>query len=74
MLELVVHSRESLFSGRRTCFVAVFLRTACSCLNSRQRFSWKRINFQRSQDWVKHTNSRTVILKGPKYKKISPSV
>lgn len=59
-----VNVRESLFSGRRGCLVAAFLRAACSCLNSLQRLSWKRINFQSSQDWVKHTSSRTVILQG----------
>lgn len=69
-----LHSRESLFSGRRACFVVAFLRAACSCLNSLQRLSWKRINFQRSQDWVKHTSSRTVILQGPKRKEISANV
>lgn len=60
-----LHLQESLLIGRRACFGAVFFRTACSCLNSLQRLSWKRINFQSSQDWVKHTSSRTVIL-GPK--------
>ena len=65
-----LYSRESLFSVRRGCFGAAFLRTGCSCLNSLQRLSWKRINFQSSQDWVKHPSNRTVILKGPEARRL----
>lgn len=50
VVRLRLYSHESLFSGRRGCFATAFLRTACSCLNSRQRLSWKRMNFQSSQD------------------------